>query len=126
MSSFKSRLVRADHPDSKYAAVHYKYLKHFTVKFQENCLMICLVDKANVPVGEPGKPQATGVRGHNRSLAPVDGPVVSALDHDFHFAGIVPSVAFVMHLPHSTLDSFFSEKVYVTCKEKIFEQFSTF
>ena len=29
--------------------------------------MIWLDDKANVPVGESGKPQATGVRGHNRS-----------------------------------------------------------
>ena len=38
----QSRLVRADHLDSKYAAVEYKYLKHFAVKFHEHCLMICL------------------------------------------------------------------------------------
>ena len=80
----QSRLVRSEHPDCKYAAMLYKYLKHFAVKFRENCLMICLDDKATVPLGEPGKPQATGVRGHNRSLAPLNGPVLSAMDHDFH------------------------------------------
>ena len=42
----QSRLVRAEHPDSKYVAVQYKYLKHFAVKFREYCLMICLDDKA--------------------------------------------------------------------------------
>ena len=42
--------------------------------------MVCLDDKVTVPVGEPGKPQATGVRGHNRSLSPVDGPLLWAMD----------------------------------------------
>ena len=69
----QSRLVQADHLDSKYAAAQYKHLKQFAVKFREHCIMICLDEKANVPVGEPGKPQAAGVRGHNRSLAPVGG-----------------------------------------------------
>ena len=42
--------------------------------------MICLDDKVTVPLGEPGKSLATGVRGHNHSLAPVDGPLLSAMD----------------------------------------------
>ena len=71
----QSRLVRAEHPDSKYVAVQYKYLKHFAVKFREYCLMIYLDDKANMPVEEPGRPQATGVQGHNRSLASLEGPI---------------------------------------------------
>ena len=122
----QSRLVRSEHPDCKYAAMLYKYLKHFAVKFRENCLMICLDDKATVPVGEPGKPQATGVRGHNRSLAPLDGPVLSAMDHDFHLAGIIPSVAFVLDIPDNPADSFFNGRVFVTCKDKIFEHSSPF
>ena len=122
----QSRLVRAEHPDSKYVAVQYKYLKHFAVKFREYCLMICLDDKANVPVGEPGRPQATGVWGHNHSLASLEGPNLSALDHDFHLAGIVPSVAFVLDLPGNPLDSFFNGGVFVTCKDKIIEQSSPF
>ena len=102
----QSRLVRSEHPDCKYAAMLYKCLKHFAVKFRENCLMICLYDKATVPVREPGKPQATGIRGHNRSLSPVDGPVLSAKDHDFHLAGVIPSVAFVLDVPDNPADPF--------------------
>ena len=74
-----------------------------------------------MPVGEPGKPQATGVRDHNHSLAPLDGPgpVLSAMDHDFHLAGIIPSVAFVLDIPDNPADSFFNRRVFVTCKDKI-------
>ena len=119
----ESRLVLSEHPDWKYAAMLYKYLKHFTVRFRENCLMI---DKATVPVEEPGKPQAAGVRSHNRSLVPVDGPVLSAMDHDFHLAGIIPSVAFILDISGDPTDSFFNGHVFVTCKDKIFEQSSPF
>jgi hypothetical protein len=83
--------------------------------------MYCLDDKATVPVGEPGKPQATGVRGHNRSLASLDGPLQSALDQDFHVTGVVPSVAFSVDVPQNSQDSFFNGKAYVTCKDKIFQ-----
>lgn len=60
--------------------------------------MICLDEKATVPVEEPGRPQAMEVCGHNHSLAPVDGPLLSAMDHDFHLAGIIPSVAFILDI----------------------------
>ena len=120
----QSGLVRSEHPDCKYAAMLYKYLKHFAVKFRENCLMICLDDKATVPVGEPGKPQATGVRGHNHSLVPVDDPLLSAMDHDL--AGVIPSVAFILDIPCDPADSFFNGRVFVTCKDKMFDQSSPF
>ena len=42
-----------------------------------------------------------GVRGHNRSLVPLDGPTLLALDHDFYVHGIVPSVAFFVDIPES-------------------------
>ena len=60
------------------------------------------------------------------SLAPVDGPVLSALDHDFHLAGIIPSVTFILDIPGDPADSFFNGRVFVTCKDKIFEQSSPF
>ena len=41
-------------------------------------------------------------------------------------AAIVPSVAFVLDVPYSPLDSFFNGNVFVTCKEKVFEQSSPF
>ncbi len=67
-----------------------------------------------VPVGEPGNPISTGVRGHNRSLvsSSSDGPLLAALDHDFHLFGIVPSVAFAIDIPESPNDSFFTGQPY--------------
>ena len=70
--------------------------------------MISLGDKANIPVREPGKFQATGIQDHNHSLAPVSGSILSALDHDFQLAGVIPCVAFVLdiqvvHWTHSSM-----------------------
>ena len=41
-------------------------------------------NKAVIPVGKPDLPVSTGVRGHHRSLVPLNGPNVAALDNDFH------------------------------------------
>ncbi|CAG2197878.1 unnamed protein product [Mytilus edulis] len=82
---------------------------------------VCLDDKAIVPVGEPGVPISTGVRGHNKVLAPADGPKLVATDHDFHLGGLVPSVAFVSDIPKNSNDSFFNGHIYVTTKDKVFQ-----
>ena len=56
-------------------------------------------------MGEPSCPDSTGVRGHNRSLVPVDGMQLRPLDHDFRLHGIVPSVAFVTDFPEHESDT---------------------
>ena len=81
--------------------------------------MLSVDDKAIVPVGEPGAPVSTGVRGHNKSLVSTSGPKNLALGHDFHVFGIVPSVAFVADIPSSAQESFFQGKPYVTVKDKV-------
>lgn len=43
---------------------------------------------------------------------------LKALDHDFHIAGIVPSVAFP---PSHVQDSSFSGSVFVTLKDKVLQ-----
>ncbi|CAC5355459.1 unnamed protein product [Mytilus coruscus] len=78
-------------------------------------------DKAIVPVGELGVPISTGVRGHNKVLAPADGPKLVATDHDFHLGGLVPSVTFVSDIPKNSNDSFFNGHIYVTTKDKVFQ-----
>ena len=45
--------------------------------------MVCMDDKAVVPVGNPAMPLSTGVRPHNEVLAPTEGPELVAMDHDF-------------------------------------------
>ena len=74
-----------------YVATQYQYLKQFVVLNQnETIIMVCVNDKAVVPVGDPGMPQSTGVRPHNRALAPTEGPELVAMDHDFCINGLVP------------------------------------
>ena len=116
----QSRMSRVSHPDAKYVAVLFKYLKEFCVKYTEEVLLVCLDDKAIVPVGEPGHPVSTGVRAHNRVLAPVDQPI-QCLDHDFHVAGLVPSVSLICEIPENASDSFFCGQAYITTKDKVFE-----
>ena len=52
-------------------------------------------------------------------MVPVDGRL-AALDHDWHVAGVVPSVMFVSEIPKSPYDSFYNGKVFVTSKDRIF------
>lgn len=89
------RQLSRSHPDSKYVSVLLKYLKSFTVKFHHLTTYVSINDKAIIPLGEPGLPISTGVRGHNRSIVPLQRESASvALDHNFHVHGIVPSVLF--------------------------------
>ena len=66
----QTRMARVNHPDGKYVAMLFRYLKELCVKFKKEALFVCLDDKAVVPIGEPGIPISTGVRGHNRVLTP--------------------------------------------------------
>ena len=100
------RQLHRDHQDSHYVSALLQYLREFAVRFHSYCLYVSVDDKANIPVGEPGCPLSTGVRGHNRSLVSLDGPRHLALDHDFHIHGIVPSVTFVVDTPEKPTDSF--------------------
>ena len=47
--------------------------------------------------------------------------LLSVLDHDFHVAGITPSVAFLSSIPSSIDDTFFSGNVCVITKDKAFQ-----
>ena len=90
------RQLRKSHPDCHYVSALLQYAYHFAVRFCDYVNFVPVDDKAIVPVGEPDCPVSTGVRGHNRSLVPLDGPTLLALDHDFHVHGSVPSVAFLL------------------------------
>ena len=85
-------------------------------------MMICVDDKAIVPVGSPQQPISAGVRGHNRSLVGLDGQMV-ALDHDWHVGGLIPSVLFMSDIPENAEESFYRGKVFETTKEKVFHPF---
>ena len=115
------RQLRKGHPDSHYVSALLQYARHFAVRFYEYVSYLSVDDKATVPVGEPDCPISTGVRGHNQSLVPLNGPTLLALDHDFHVHGIVPSVAFFVDIPENPKDSFFNGQAFVTNKYKVTE-----
>ena len=94
-------LLRHIHVDARYMSMILRYLKEFCVQLHSlvNYVYISVDDKAIIPVGEPGLPVSSGVRGHNRSIVLAEGPSPGALDHDFHVSGVVPSVSFVVDIP---------------------------
>ena len=107
----RTRLARVNHVDAGYVATSFRYLKEFCVSNRENVTFVCLDDKAIVPVGEPGIPISTGVRGHNKVLTPSDDPKLVCTDHDFHIAGLVPSVTIVSRIPRHSNDTCFDENM---------------
>ena len=113
------RQFHRDHQDSHYVSAILQYLRAFAVQFRSYCQYISVDDKATIPIGDPGCPLSTGVRGHDCSLVSLSGPQLHALDHDFHVYGIVPSVAFVVDTPENPTDSIFSGQPFVVCKDKI-------
>ncbi len=113
------RQLRKEHPDSHYVSALLQYVRHFSVAHQLVMTLVSVDDKAIIPIGEPHCPVSTGVRGHNRSLVPLNGPQVQALDHDFHINGIVPSVAFFVDVPDDVSDTFFRGIPFVTNKDKV-------
>ena len=72
-------------------------------------------------IGEPKCPISTGVRGRQKAIVPHNGPTLSALDHDFHVAGITPSVVFVSSIPSTADDTLFTADICVTTKDKVLQ-----
>ncbi|KAK3108394.1 hypothetical protein FSP39_007105 [Pinctada imbricata] len=124
ISTLRNALWYIDHAHEKFK--ERGYLKEFLVQYRQHALFVCMDDKAVVPIGEPGIPISTGVRGHNKVMAPASGPALVATDHDFHNAGIIPLVAFVSDIPVNPNDSFFQGKIYVTVKDKTFQHSTPF
>lgn len=121
----QTRLARIGHEDAHYVATIWKYMKEFAVCYRDKLLLCCLDDKAIIPVGEPDTPITTNVRSHNRVLSHTDVQIV-ATDHDFHLAGLVPSVTLVIDIPDSAKESFFTGKIFVRTKDKIFQPSSPY
>ena len=113
------RQLRKEHPDSHYVSALLQYVRHFSVAHHLVMTLVSVDDKAVIPVGEPHCPISTGVRGHNKSLVPFNGPQVQALDHDFHVNGRVPSVAFFVDVSDNVSDTFFSCIPFITNKDKV-------
>lgn len=67
---------------------------------KDDVMLFFCDDKAKVPVGNPGSPESTGVRGR-QSIVPVTTERV-ALDHDMTSASLTPSVVLHCSFPDDT------------------------
>lgn len=114
----QSRMIRVYHPDFRYVASMFKYLKNFCC-LHKDITFCCLDDKAMVPVGDPGVLISTGVQPHNKALAPTDTSLIAA-DHDFSkLSGVIPSVGLVCReIPKKML--YACCRVYTDCSRKLF------
>ena len=86
-----------------------------------SALITCMCTRYYFFAGEPNCPISTGVRGRQKAIVPREGPSLSALDHDFHVAGITPSVVFLSTIPSSIDETFFSGNISVITKDKAFQ-----
>ena len=84
----QSRQLHSDHMDCHYAAAIFKYLKKFAIAFRDYATMVCLDDKHNIKVGEPGFPVAAVDRGKEVIVGSNSSFQVG--DHDFTKAKITP------------------------------------
>ena len=116
----QQRLLHAQHIDAGYGLCIFRYLKCMAVRWREHTILQCMDDEAIVPIGESGEAVSTGVRAHHRALV-TPGQTLLALDHDYHVAGIVPSVCLIVDIPKNDKDSFYHGTVHCTVKDKIFE-----
>src|SRR5437868_14455340 len=62
---------------------------------------------------------STGVR--NRQTLVHKNGILAACDHDFTKLSLTPSVIFLCNIPKKITESFYSEDVYVSYKDTVFE-----
>lgn len=91
---------------------------------KDDVMLFFCDDKAKVPVGNPGSPESTGVRGR-QSIVPVTTKRV-ALDHDMTSASLTPSVVLHCSIPDDTETSFVRGQAYIAVNDSVFQASSLF
>ena len=82
-------------------------------------------DKAKIPIGKPGCPISTGVRG-KKMIVPTS-TTLSALDHDIEALGnIIPTVFQQPEIPEKLEGSWYRGKVSIDVHDAVFEQSSAY
>lgn len=86
---------------------------------KDDVMLFFCDDKAKVPVGNPGSPVSTEVRGR-QSIVPVTTDFV-ALDLDMLSASLTPSVVLHCFIPDDTEKSFVRGQVYIAVNDSVFQ-----
>ena len=76
-------------------------------------------DKANIPVSEPGTPEAA--RSHQRRVLSRSNIDLEAFDHNYYFVNLTLSVILNCQIPDSPNSSFYTDQIFVGIKDSVFE-----
>ena len=120
------RQLRAGHVDAHYCAALFKYMRQAAVSLGGDKVAVYFVDdKAKVPIGEPGLPISTGVRGKQSLVC--SGTTLAALDHDVSSKGsITPAVMLQPSVPKSNDESWYQGQVTMSLNDAVFQMSSSY
>ena len=93
-------------------------LRSWCVQNKDHSQLIFMDDKAKIPIGEPGIPEAT--TSHNRRALTKSGIILEASDHNYHIVNITPSVTLSCEIPNSLQKSLYSGQIHVSLKDSAF------
>ena len=105
--------------DAHFGAAFFRYFRSRALELKQWCTVIFMDDKAKVPMGEPGNPVSTGVRGRS-SITPST-TVLGALDHDVSTKSSLTS-----SVPEKLEQSWYLGQVHVFVGEAVFFQATAF
>ena len=94
-------------------------LRSWCVANRNLCRLIFMDDKAKIPVGNPGTPEAATC--HNRKAWTRKEVVLESSDHNYHNSTITPSVDLICDIPESPSESFYRGQIYVGIKDSVFQ-----
>ncbi|XP_073720261.1 uncharacterized protein [Misgurnus anguillicaudatus] len=115
------RQLRASHPDAHFCAALFKFLRLRMYQLRSDIFVLFIDDKAKIPVGEPGEPVSTGVRGRH-SIAPSTSQL-AALDHDMTSKGSITSTVYMQpNVPSQPEGSWYSGKVKIVVQDSVFQK----
>lgn len=90
-------------------------------QLSSDIFVLFIDDKAKIPVGEPGEPVSTGVRGRH-SISPSTSQL-AALDHDMTSKGSITSTVYMQpNVPSQPEGSWYSGKVKIVVQDSVFQK----
>ena len=115
----QKRQFRKTHPDAHFCAALFRYMREFAIMFRDVSIFISMDDKHRINVGEPDFPIAAVERGKEVIVSLNE--IFCVGDHDFSKFSLIPSVIFIVNIPTSMEESWYTGEVYVGIKDAVFE-----
>ena len=132
----QTQTLLKQHPDQHWVNAATRYTLEWMVALQmaspSLVEFIGQDDKAEIPIGEKVA-ISTGVWANGKAIVDANKiEPLQALDHDFHYVGLTPSVTLRCNIPNKIGGSFFTggeegySQIFVTLRDSIFDPSSVF